>query len=225
MPFDLPPIAVILATFLVLFLGVGIHEYAHCKVADMMGDPTPSFYGRVTLDLTKHFEPMGTLFMVMSSLSGFGLGWGKASPINPTKMRNPRVGTVLSVAAGPFSNLCQAVIYSLAIRASLALTGTLPQNEFLQTWLILGVLINLGLCLFNLIPFGPLDGHWLIGEMMPEKQRFYWYRFNRSIGLGGLFLIVLLSQTTHTNILGAIIGPPREAMFKVLTGLGTRDGN
>ncbi|MFX9042700.1 hypothetical protein ABTN45_19905, partial [Acinetobacter baumannii] len=65
-----------IATLLVLFFGIGLHEYAHCKVADRAGDPTPRTYGRVTLNLLKHFDPMGAIMIVLTTFYGFGIGWG-----------------------------------------------------------------------------------------------------------------------------------------------------
>lgn len=212
----------IAAWIIVLFLGIGIHEYAHCKVADMCGDPTPSYYGRVTLNLFKHFEPMGTLMMIISSFTGIGLGWGRAAPIDPKKLG--RADTFAAVVAGPASNFFQAVIYALIFRALQPPMVDGPNQSFLVTLLLLGVLGNLGLMLFNLIPFGPLDGHWLVGELLPEKQRYYWYRFNRTIGMFGLIIVVtILNQVAAgggPDVIGMIIGTPRIKLFQFLTGLG-----
>ncbi len=209
------------AELLVLFLGIGLHEYAHCKFADMAGDPTPRFYGRVTLNLFKHFEPAGTMMMIFTSLAGFGIGWGRAAPANPSKMRNPRWDFFISVAAGPLSNLVQAVIYALIFRLAWK-NGLYEQTgignqliDFAAYWLILGVAINLGLAFFNLIPFGPLDGHWLFGLLLPERQRHAWFQLNRQIGMPGLFIAVLLLQTMHISLTA---GPISRA-FSFLTGV------
>src|SRR5580693_4798526 len=102
-----------LAQAIVLFLGVDLHEYSHCKFADMAGDPTPAYYGRVTLDLTKHFEITEVMMMIFTSLVGYGIGWGKPAPVNGAKMKNPRVDLFVAVAAGPVSNVVQAFIYAL----------------------------------------------------------------------------------------------------------------
>ena len=196
-----------LAQAIVLFLGVGLHEYAHCKFADMAGDPTPSYYGRVTLNLTKHFEISGVIMMVLSSLVGFGIGWGKPAPITPAKMRHPRVDTFIAVAAGPLSNILQAVIYAFVLRL-LIRGGAVPDDpyighpDFIVRLCMLGVLSNLGMALFNLIPFGPLDGHWLVGELLPDKQRYYWYRFNRQIiGFRGPIITVVILQSLHISLI------------------------
>jgi Zn-dependent protease len=79
---------------------------------------------------------------------------------------------------------------------------------------LVGVLLNLGLALFNLIPFGPLDGHWLVGLLLPEKPRLYWFRFNQQIGIPGVFVAVILLQYTHVDL---TVGP-LSAGFQLLTG-------
>jgi Zn-dependent protease len=217
---NIPPFPILLAQILVLFLAIGLHEYAHCKTADMAGDPTPRFYGRVTLNLTKHFEPMGTLMMIISSLSGFGIGWGRASPINPAKMHNPRWDTFVSVAAGPISNILQAMVYALLIRivvatGALGSEGASPAQVFFQTFLLLGVVTNLALAIFNLIPFGPLDGHWIVGLLLPPRLQLPWFRFNRQVGLTGVFILVIALQWSHIPLTRG----PIEFGFKLLTGI------
>lgn len=200
---------------LILFLGIGLHEYAHCKVADMAGDPTPGIYGRVTLNLTKHFEPIGTIMIILSSLSGFGIGWGNPAPMDPRKMKNPRWDFFAAVIAGPLCNVAQAAVWGILFR----LVG--QQNEFLLFLTVEGVLINLVLCFFNLIPLGPLDGHWLVGLLMPEKPRFYWYKFNRTVGMFALLIIIIGSQTVFRGsggVLMFLFGSPIRRLFLVLTG-------
>jgi Zn-dependent protease len=211
--------AMIIAQVVILFLGIGLHEYAHCKFADMAGDPTPRYYGRVTLNLTKHFEPVGTLMIVLSSLAGNGIGWGRAAPADPRKMRNPRWDFFTSVAAGPVSNLVQAGIYGVLLRLAVgsSVFDQLPNNlsgNFFRALLPMGVFINLRLFLFNLIPFGPLDGHWLVGLLLPEKQRIKWFRLNSQIGMAGVFIAVILLQYENIPVL---VGTTA-MIFKLLTG-------
>jgi len=214
-----------LATALILFLAIGLHEYAHCKFADMAGDPTPAYYGRVTLDLTKHFEMSGVIMMVITTMTGFGIGWGKPSPVNPAKMRNPRLDWFISVAAGPISNLVQATIYALILRLGIKAQifeqlGDPSIRMFVSAWLVYGVAINIGLACFNLIPFGPLDGHWLVGLMLPEKQRHYWFKFNQQVGMPGLFVVIILMQVLNISLLNG----PVSYLFKLLVGIPFRTG-
>lgn len=209
----------IIATGIVIFLAIGLHEYAHAKVADMAGDPTPRLMGRVTLDLTKHFELMGTIMIVVSSLSGFGIGWGKPVMVDPRKMKNPRWDHFASVIAGPLSNLTQAAIFAVVFRLVTLSMPNLSQDHFLFQFLFLGVLINISLMLFNLIPFGPLDGHWLLGLLMPEKQRLAWFKFNRQAGALILLGIILLGQGTQFNLIGLILKRPALFILRFLLGM------
>lgn len=195
---ELPPPDVIFSIIVVLFFGIGLHEYAHCKFADLAGDPTPRFYGRVTLNLTKHFEPVGTMMMIITSLYGVGIGWGRPAPMNPDKMHNPRWDFFLAVIAGPMSNIVQAAVYAFFFRLFYAysypslFSGHDP--TMLATFLGLGVQVNVTLAVFNMIPLGPLDGHWLLGLLMPEKQRLLWFQWNRNFGRGALMLLIIGGQ-------------------------------
>jgi len=216
-----PEQAIVIA--IVLFLGIGLHEYAHCKVADMAGDPTPGIYGRVTLNLTKHFEPIGTIMIILSSLSGFGIGWGNPAPMDPRKMKNPRWDFFAAVIAGPLCNLAQAAVWGILFRISYAQSLASPGGgiPFLVLLSLEGVIINLVLCFFNLIPLGPLDGHWLLGLLLPEKPRYYWYRFNRQIGTYALLALIFGSQIffrASGGILWALFGVPIGYLFRILTG-------
>ena len=208
-----------MAQLIVLFFAIGLHEYAHCKFADLAGDPTPRYYGRVTLNLFKHFDVFGSVMIFLTLLTGFGIGWGKPSPADPRKMRNPRWDFFVSVAAGPVSNLVQATFYALMLRvvARSGFDQTLgadPTGAIVLLILQYGVLINLGLCLFNLIPFGPLDGHWLLGLLLPERQRVAWFRFNSQVGTMGIFVAIILMQQEHINLL---VGPILSG-YRLLTG-------
>ena len=227
---NMPPIDFLIAFGIVIFTAIGLHEYAHCKVADMAGDPTPRSYGRVTLNLTKHFEPTGTMMIIFTMLSGFGIGWGRPAPFDPRQMRNPRWDLFASVIAGPASNVLQAAVWAIMMRIAIfaapaVLTNANGQASFLFTLFYYGVLINLVLAIFNLIPLGPLDGHWIIGQLLPEKPRLYWYRFHRKVGMFGLIALIIGSQLIRYQTGGKIdpfwnlIAPPVNFMFSFFTGL------
>lgn len=214
------------AMAVVIFLAIGLHEYAHAKTADMAGDPTPRMMGRVTLNLTKHFDPIGTIMIILTSLTGFGIGWGKPVMVNPLKMRNMRWDHFWSVAAGPLSNLLQAGVWAIFLRLAL-ISGTLPPGQFMvdfiPTLLIMGVLVNLSLAFFNLIPLGPLDGHWLVGAFLKDDTRHRWYRFNQTQGSFLLLALIIMGQISASgggpSFLGSIIRPPVDFCFRFLTGI------
>jgi len=204
---------------IVIFLGIGLHEYAHCKVAELMGDPTPREMGRVTLNLFKHFDPMGTVMIVITAIAGIGIGWGKPAPVNPSRMKNPRWGFFASVLAGPACNILQATFYAIILRI-LVFMG-LTQN-IVFAFVFLGAALNIRLAIFNLIPLGPLDGQWLLGLLMPKPTMAKWFQFNRQYGgfmLMGLILFSQFSGQAGGNSPPSLIqGPPVEFVFTLLTG-------
>ena len=192
----------------VIILALSFHEYGHAKFADLAGDPTPRYYGRVTLNPLAHLDPVGTIMIILSSLAGFGIGWGKPVLVDPRKMRNPRWDHFASVAAGPMMNLLQAGVYAILWRLMIMNTGSIGSiidGGPLMIFLFLGVVINMSLFFFNLIPLGPLDGHWLVGASLPERLRIRWYQFNRSIG--GVFFIILILLPRDINPITSVIRP------------------
>jgi Zn-dependent protease len=202
-----------IAIFLDIFLAIGIHEYAHAKLADMAGDPTPGIYGRVTLNLFKHFDPIGTIMIIITTLSGFGIGWGKPVPMDPRKMRNPKWDHFVAVIGGPVSNFIQAMLFAVLYR----LLGN-QEIEFLTTFLLFGVLINVSLGLFNLLPIGPLDGMWILGTFLPDRARIKWTQFNLQFG-GFLFLgLIILGQTGFFPLFDMVLGPARRVVTRFMLG-------
>ncbi len=203
----------ILISLVVLFFSIGLHEFAHAKVADMAGDPTPGLMGRVTLNPLAHFDPLGAMMIVITSITGFGLGWGKPVMVNPKNMRNPRWDHFWSVAAGPITNFIIAITCAIILR----LIGMGP--SLVTHFLLMAVVINLSLGLFNLIPIGPLDGHWIVGAFLPESTRDKWYYFNRTTGSFLFLFLVLFGQMNGSSILFKIIGPPMNAALAFLLGI------
>lgn len=185
-------VSFVVASIFVLLVGISLHEYAHCFFTDLAGDPTPRMQGRLTLNPLAHLDPVGTILIIATSIVGFGFGWGKPAPMDPRKMRNPRWDIFISVLAGPVSNLLQAILYATIFRVLLA-AGII--NGLLAQVLGLGVILNILLAVFNLIPIFPLDGHWLVGQLLPPDLGQRWYLFQRRMGIFGLILLVILLDT------------------------------
>lgn len=193
-----------LLRLLVFIPAVGLHEYCHAKFADMAGDMTPRAQGRVTLNPLAHLDPIGTIMMVLSSATGVGIGWGKPVMVNIGQMRNPRFDHFVSVIMGPISNLGQAIVYAIILRTGLVafdLTCIFEPVAFLKAggsfltyWVSASLVYNLGMFFFNMIPLGPLDGHWIVGAMMLPPQRNAWYRFCHGPGMYVFLLLVLIPR-------------------------------
>jgi len=184
----------------VFVLAISIHEAAHAWAAWRLGDPTAVVQGRLTLNPKAHLDPLGTIAFVLAALTGVGFGWAKPVPVNPYNLRNPNRDMALIAAAGPASNVLQALFWTavLAFFASLftlfpgALRYALdPILEFVSRICIAGVFVNLGLAAFNLIPLPPLDGSRILRLFLPHEWR---WRFDslEMTGIGFILLIVLL---------------------------------
>jgi Zn-dependent protease len=179
-------VASILIQFVVLLFSLSIHEASHGWMADRCGDYTARYMGRVTLNPIAHIDPVGTLlFPLLQFVTGMPLiGWAKPVPLNSVHLRNPHRDQILVSLAGPSSNLITAGAAFVLLAAlklfsplangiiiDMAYTMRIPRESTILVPL-LGLLffafvINLALALFNLIPIPPLDGHWVLYELLP----------------------------------------------------------
>lgn len=155
----------------VLF-AITLHEAAHGYVARRYGDRTAEMLGRLTLNPIKHIDPIGTVLVpaVMLLVGGFIFGWAKPVPVSTRNLRNPRRDMVIVAAAGPVSNMLMALAWGILMSLVLAFgsaAGTTGQ------WLFemgrAGVLINVVLAVFNLLPIPPLDGGRVASGLLPVR--------------------------------------------------------
>ena len=209
--FDITKMLFMLAVFIP---SIGLHEFCHAKFADLAGDMTPRSQGRVTLNPLAHLDPMGTIMLVISSMTGFGIGWGKPVMVNVSKMKNPRWDHFISVIMGPVSNLGIALGCAILIKSGLVPVGKFSFetagalssfSAALSHYVFLALVVNLSLFFFNLIPLGPLDGHWLVGAMLPPIQRNHWYKFCHGPGML-IFLALVLIHTPKFDPIGDYMG-------------------
>lgn len=198
-----------------LFFSVIVHEFAHGFIAYRKGDDTAYLSGRLTLNPLPHIDLMGTVVMpVICAMSGFPIiGWAKPVPVNPHRMGNPRRDMALVALSGPVSNLLLAML-SFAIWKVLYLYFWGPDlTVTLLKALQFGIIINLALALFNLIPVYPLDGSnimlgWLSGRWLENYEKHLPY---------GMYIILAL---VLTGLVKYLILPPLSLAITALGGLG-----
>ena len=150
-----------LLQLILLVVSIGLHEFGHAWVADLRGDPLPRLQGRVTLNPLAHADPIGTLLIpgIMIFFSpGFGLiGWGKPVQISLPNPATRRMDDILITLAGPAMNLVLCLVFAF-IGVVMDVSWANPATHNLGKFLVLGMLMNVGLLCFNLIPIPPLDG-------------------------------------------------------------------
>lgn len=195
----------IASLLLALIIAIPVHEFAHALSAVNNGDDGPRRAGRLSIMPWDHFDPFGAFFCVVSSLTGFGLGWGKPVMVNPNVLHNPKWGMCKIAAWGPFSNLLLAIAFSLPLRLHLV-------EGQAAIVLYYFVVVNLGLFLFNLIPVGPLDGAKILVAFLPDREAYEFSRFMGQYGMMMLFALITFGR----SLLDILIGVPMERMLNIL---------
>jgi Zn-dependent protease len=206
---NIDPIAVVVS-FGVLLLSLTIHEAAHAWTADKLGDPTARALGRVSLNPLVHIDWIGTVLLpLVAMFSRLPLiGWAKPVPVMLRNLRHPRRDFMIVAAAGPISNLLQAVVYALLFHA-VAGAADPDAPGLLPGVLRLGVYINLLLAFFNLIPVPPLDGGNVMLGLLPPRLAVM-YAQTRQFGFIILYALML------TGAASAFITPPTQFIMTIL---------
>ena len=205
------PIAVAVS-FGVLLLSLTIHEAAHAWTADKLGDPTARVLGRVSLNPLVHIDWIGTVLLPLVAIfSRLPLiGWAKPVPVVLRNLRNPRRDFMIVAAAGPISNLLQAVVYALLFHAAAgAGDADADAPSMLRGILQLGVYINLLLAFFNLIPVPPLDGGNVMLGLLPPRLAVSFAQIRQ-------FGFIILYALMLTGVARAFITPPTNFMMTIL---------
>lgn len=214
-----------LITILALIFSIAIHEFAHAWTALRLGDRTAYYQGRVTLHPAAHLDPVGTMMMVITALTGYGIGWGKPVPVNPLNLKyGPRVGMAITAAAGPASNILQAVAWGIPLR--FLFQGNLELPSLVAQALFTAFIINVFLALFNLIPLFPLDGFSIVRGIFSTIRARWAYDVSdfldrlQPFAPMVLLLLIFLDQTMPgRGILGTILVVPADRLTRLIVGI------
>lgn len=170
-----------------MLIGMSVHEAVHAFVGHALGDDTAAQEGRITLNPLKHIDIFTTVLLpVVMILVGLPpIFAAKPVPFNPYKVKFEEFGAALIGIAGPVSNLVLACIGGLVYRSGIVTTNS--WSDFV----VIFVLINVALFVFNMIPFPPLDGSRLLYAFAPEPlQRVM--RTIESFGLASIFILIFI---------------------------------
>jgi len=209
--------ATIISRVIILIIAFTIHEFSHAFVANAYGDETPRLHGRLTLNPLVHLDVMGSLMLVLA-----GFGWAKPVPINPYVLKQRSRSAMMWVSlAGPLSNLLMAFVAALPLKLGLvhltAVQSGLPR--LLAVFWLEFIWINIALMVFNLIPVAPLDGEKVLEFFLPPSALPTFERI-RPYSPAVLLILVFALPYIGIDIIGWIMTPTVNGLFKLLTGLG-----
>ncbi len=197
----LPALGDLLLSLPAVLWAITFHEFCHGYTAYRLGDPTAKRAGRLTLNPLAHLDPVGALMLLF-----FRFGWAKPVPVEPRYFKKPARDMALVSVAGAAGNFLSAVFCGLLVRI---VPGPFIAIPALGRFMVLMILINLGLGVFNLIPVPPLDGSKLLYLVLPPKwlQGYFW------LERYGFFVLVILLMT---GIIQAIMGPIVMTLFYLI---------
>ena len=166
-----------------LVLSLTVHEYGHAIVAYWNGDDTAKRQGRLTLNPLPHIDPFGLIMIIF-----IGFGFAKPVPVDFARLKNPWA-TAWVAAAGPLMNLLLAFLMINLYFWGYNQGWPFFQTDSAQYFFLYLAMINLILMLFNLIPIGPLDGHYILPYLLPKKISMQYQYYN---ALYGNYLFIAL---------------------------------
>ena len=200
-----------------VLIAITFHEFAHAKVADILGDDTPRREGRISLNPLMHIDPFGFIMLIFA-----GFGWGK--PVNVNSRNYNRDLTIekadcIVSLAGPVTNFLLAIIFDIIYFGIIKVIGGSINSNLLVS-IILNmirscIITNIGLGVFNLIPLPPLDGSKVIKPILPYNAKIF-FENNENI-FYYLFIFLWI-----TGIAGNIISPIISVLYNLLIDLGLK---
>ncbi len=195
-------------------LAITVHEAAHGYVAKFFGDDTAERMGRVTLNPSAHIDPVGTILLPLITLlmpGGFFFGYAKPVPVIASRLRNPAKHMPLVALAGPVSNLIMAFLWSIILFVVAYLTSHTEQNFFFKVASV-GVVFNLILFAFNMLPILPLDGGRVLMGLLPAQAA----RSFAQLEPYGMFIVLGLAFMTGGLLFNYWVYPIVDAAQSVI---------
>jgi len=228
MSFDIADFLSNLVIYMVVWIfAVSAHEAAHAWMSWKFDDDTAYILGRVTLNPIPHIDPIGTLILpIIGFLTGYFQGaagmplimWGKPTPVNPLKWRNKDLANVMVSLAGIAVNLLIAIITTIILKVSVNYGFFTPENikvgitAPIFLFLYSMITLNVGLAVFNILPFPPLDGSKALQSFLPRS---FEPIFDVLETYGFLILIVLMQM----GIISFLVTPLRNFILYLLFNL------
>lgn len=196
-------VACLISATVVVFLTMPIHEFAHGFAATKLGDPTPRWQGRMSLNPMHHLDYFGALMIYL-----IGFGFAKPVQVDSRYFNNPKRDMAIVAFAGPLSNLLVAFVSSFL--ANLFIYIFVVSGYVATTFFVIIVnifvyisYINISLAVFNLVPIPPLDGSKILGAFLPNRIYYQLMQYERYFMIFIMFLI--FAGSGFSNVLGKLV--------------------
>ena len=172
----------------VLLISMSVHEMMHAFTSDWLGDDTARLMGRISLNPLRHIDPFFTVALPLLMLLSHGPLIGAAKPVRVdfNRLKYDEFGGAIVGMVGPITNLIIAVIAALLFNATNPTFGTVVYNIFSIT-----IQLNVGLFIFNSIPWPPLDGSRLLYAFAPRPLQEAMQSLEQ-MGMAGLIVFIFL---------------------------------
>jgi Zn-dependent protease len=192
-----------------ILVGLSVHEFGHAKMAQLCGDDTAYYQGRVSLNPKDHIDVLGLMSLFM-----LGFGWGRPVMINPRNFKKPRRDSIFVGLAGVCMNFITALLFAFILSFIVQLAPGFVATrvgDTLTDVIIQTVIINISLMLFNLLPIPPLDGFGVLSELINLPRRNYnLYVFLVRYGYYILLALIIFGTTSR------ILNVPFSAMYRLI---------
>lgn len=193
-----------------ILIGFTFHEYAHAVIADKLGDKTPRFQGRLTLNPFVHIDPIGFIMIIL-----IGFGWAKPVETNPSSFKRYYKDDLKVSIAGPIANLIVAFIGAISVSLFYRFQNsiTLNNNLYYIIYLILYQVLEINCMLFviNLIPIPGFDGFHILRDLFPK----FFYKISDSLYRYQFIIMILFIMVLGDYLVGIPTGYIMNALLKL----------